>query len=409
MLKKKAPEKHGFDAKRLNRVDAFLKEQYLDSGKLPNAQILVSRDGEIVHFSSQGAAREGSNKPIDEGSIFRIASMTKPVTSVAFMMLVEDGKVAVDTPVHHVLPEFENIGVYNGGGAGVPFMTKPTSEPMRMLDLLRHTSGLTYGFQNRSNVDAAYRAGKIEDWHRGHDLDGFVGELGKLPLEFSPGEAWNYSVSTDVLGAVIQRVSGMPLDRYFEEKIFAPLQMHDTSFTVPADKADRLTDCYRWAGPTEGRVMYDRGEESAWVRQPSLLSGGGGLVSTALDYHRFCLMCANGGELDGTRLLGRKTLNLMTLNHLPGGSDLASLSQSMFSETQNAGTGFGLGFAVTQDVAKAMIPGSVGEYYWGGVFSTAFFIDPVENLHAVFMTQSSPSWVYPIRRELKTLIYSSLV
>jgi len=404
----KAPEKHGFDAARLNRIPAFLKERYLDSGKLPNAQILVSRDGEIVHFSSQGAAVEGSDKAIDEGSIFRIASMTKPITSVGFMMLVEEGKVAVDTPVHHVLPEFKGIGVYNGGGGGVPFLpVTPTAEPMRMLDLLRHTSGLTYGFQNRTNVDAAYREGKIDNWHGGHDLDGFVAALGKLPLEFSPGTAWNYSVSTDVLGAVIQRVSGMPLDEYFAEKIFKPLKMDDTGFVVPDSKVDRLTDCYTFVAG-KGRIMYDRASESAWRRQPKLLSGGGGLASTALDYHRFCLMCANGGELDGVRLLGRKTLDLMTMNHLPGKSDLSTLSRSLFSETQNAGTGFGLGFAVTEDVAKTMIPGSAGEYYWGGMFSTAFFIDPVERLHMVFMTQLSPSGLYPIRRELKTLIYSSL-
>jgi CubicO group peptidase (beta-lactamase class C family) len=404
----KAPEKHGFDAARLNRIPAFLKERYLDSGKLPNAQILISRDGEIVHFSSQGAAAEGSDKAIDEGSIFRIASMTKPITSVGFMMLVEDGKVAVDTPVHHILPEFKGIGVYNGGGGGVPFLpVSPTAEPMRMLDLLRHTSGLTYGFQNRTNVDAAYRAGKIDNWHGGHDLDGFVTALGKLPLEFSPGTAWNYSVSTDVLGAVIQRVSGMPLDQYFAEKIFKPLKMDDTGFVVSDGKIDRLTDCYTFV-EGKGRVMYDRASESAWRRQPKLLSGGGGLVSTALDYHRFCQMCANGGELDGIRLLGRKTLDLMTMNHLPGKSDLSTLSRSLFSETQNAGTGFGLGFAVTEDVARTMIPGSAGEYYWGGMFSTAFFIDPVERLHMVFMTQLSPSGLYPIRRELKTLIYSSL-
>jgi CubicO group peptidase (beta-lactamase class C family) len=404
----KAPEKHGFDAARLNRIPAFLKERYLDSGKLPNAQILISRDGEIVHFSSQGAAVEGSDKAIDEGSIFRIASMTKPITSVGFMMLVEDGKAAVDTPVHHILPEFKGIGVYNGGGSGVPFLpATPTAEPMRMLDLLRHTSGLTYGFQNRTNVDAAYRAGKIDNWHGGHDLDGFVAALGKLPLEFSPGNAWNYSVSTDVLGAVIQRVSGMPLDQYFAEKIFKPLKMDDTGFVVSDGKVDRLTDCYTFV-EGKGRVMYDRASESAWRRQPKLLSGGGGLVSTALDYHRFCQMCANGGELDGVRLLGRKTLDLMTMNHLPGKSDLSTLSRSLFSETQNAGTGFGLGFAVTEDVAKTMIPGSAGEYYWGGMFSTAFFIDPVERLHMVFMTQLSPSGLYPIRRELKTLIYSSL-
>ena len=409
----KSPEKDGFDAARLNHLDVFLKEKYLDTGKLPHAQVLISRDGEIVHFSSQGAAREGSAKAIDEGSLFRIASMSKPITSIGFMMLVEEGKVALDTPVRDVLPEFKDVGVYNGGGGAVPFMTKPAAEPMRMVDLLRHTSGLTYGFQNRSNIDAAYRAGKVcagppEDWHGGYDLDGFVRELGKLPLEFSPGEAWNYSVSTDVLGAVIQRVSGMTLDRYFAEKIFTPLRMNDTGFAVPAGKADRLTDCYGWAGPDKGRVMYDRAEESLWLGQPKLLSGGGGLVSTALDYHRFCLMCANGGELDGARLLGRKTLDLMTMNHLPGKSDLASLSRSMFSETQNAGVGFGLGFAVTEDNVKAMIPGTAGEYYWGGIFSTSFFIDPVEKLHVVFMTQLSPSSLYPIRRELKTLIYSAL-
>ncbi len=404
----KAPEKLGFDAARLDRIPAFLKERYLDSGKLPNAQILIARDGEIVHFSSQGAALEGSDKPVDEGSIYRIASMTKPITSVGFMMLVEDGKVAVDTPVHHVLPEFKGVGVYNGGGGGVPFLpATPTTEPMRMLDLLRHTSGLTYGFQNRSNVDAAYREGKIDNWHGGHDLDGFVGALGKLPLEFSPGTAWNYSVSTDVLGAVIERVSGMKLDQYFAEKIFKPLKMDDTGFVVPEGKVDRLTDCYTFVAG-KGRIMYDRASESAWRRQPKLLSGGGGLASTALDYHRFCQMCANGGELDGVRLLGRKTLDLMTMNHLPGKSDLSTLSRSLFSETQNAGTGFGLGFAVTEDVAKTMIPGSAGEYYWGGMFSTAFFIDPVERLHMVFMTQVSPSGLYPIRRELKTLIYSSL-
>ena len=396
----------GFDPDRLAAIDAFLKARYLDTGRLPNAQLLIARDGEIAHFSHQGAAREGGPN-IDERSLFRIASMTKPITSLAFMMLVEEGKVAVDTPVHHVLPEFKGVGVYDGGGGGVPFVTKATTEPMRMLDLLRHTAGLTYGFQNRSNIDAAHRESKLESWHGNHDLDGFVAALGKLPLEFSPGTAWNYSVATDVLGAVVQRVSGMPLDQFFATRIFDPLGMHDTFFAVPEDKTDRLTDCYTLV-EGKGRVMYDRGEASAWSRQPKLLSGGGGLVSTALDYHRFCRMCENGGTLDGARIVGRKTLDLMTMNHLPGGKDLSSLSRSLFSETQNAGTGFGLGFAVTQDVARTMMPGSKGEYYWGGMFSTAFFIDPVERLHMVFMTQLSPSGLYPIRRELKTMIYAAL-
>lgn len=402
-----SPEKHGFDSRRLAAIDTFLKERYLDSGEFPHTQLLVSRDGELVHFSSQGAAREGGGATIDESSLFRIASMTKPITSVAFMMLVEECKVALDTPVHHVLPEFKKLGVYAGGGAGVPFMTRPTEEPMRMVDLLRHTSGLTYGFQNRSNIDAAHRELKLENWHGNYDLDGFVAELGKLPLEFSPGTSWNYSVSTDVLGAVVQRVSGMSLPDFFEQRIFKPLGMNDTGFTVPANKLDRLVDCYTLV-PGKGRVMFDRAEESMWLKPFTLVSGGGGLVSTALDYQRFCQMCLNGGTLDGARILGRKTIDLMTQNHLPGGADLSSMSRSLFSETQNAGTGFGLGFAVTIDTARSMMPGSVGEYYWGGMFSTAFFIDPVERLTMVFMTQLSPSMIYPIRRELKTMIYSAL-
>ena len=397
----------GFDTQRLARIPAFVKEHYLDTGKLANAQVLVARHGEIAHFSSQGEAREGG-KPIDEGSLFRIASMTKPVTSIAFMMLLEEGLVALDTPVHRVLPEFKGLAVYNGGGAGVPFMTKPLDRPMLMVDLLRHTSGLTYGFQNRTNVDAAYRAGKLENWHGNLTLDEFVAELGKLPLEFSPGTAWNYSVSTDVLGAVVERLSGLSLPAFFATRIFAPLGMDDTFFTVPADKTDRLTDCYAMA-PGKGRQLFDRGEKSLWSQPPKLVSGGGGLVSTALDYHRFCRMLLNGGELEGTRIIGRKSIELMTLNHLTGGGDLASWSTSMFSEATNAGVGFGLGFAVNIDPAANLIPGSLGEYYWGGMYSTAFFVDPVEQVHMVFMTQLGPSSTYPIRRELKSLIYGALV
>lgn len=410
-MKVAKPEKHGFDGHRLRAIDAFVKERYLDPGLLPHAQLLIGRDDAVVHFSSQGAAREDGD-PIDENSLFRIASMTKPITSVAFMMLVEQAKVALDTPVHHVFPELKKVGVYAGGGAGVPFITRPTDEPMRMIDLLRHTAGFTYGFQNRSNIDAAHRERKLENWHGNHDLDGFVAALADLPLEFSPGTGWNYSVATDVLGAVVQRVSGMPLDDFLTQRIFQPLGMDDTFFTVPADKTDRLTDCYAFLPDKTGkggrRVMHDRGAESSWSRPFRLVSGGGGLVSTARDYHRFCRMCLDGGALDGARILGRKTIDLMTRNHLPGGADLSAMSRSLFSETQNAGTGFGLGFAVTIDPVRSMMPGSIGEYYWGGMFSTAFFIDPVERLTMVFMTQLSPSMLYPIRRELKTMIYAAL-
>jgi CubicO group peptidase (beta-lactamase class C family) len=400
------PASLGFDPDRLAFVPAFLSERYLDSGRLKGFQLQIGRGDEIAQFSSQGVATEAGDTMLGDDALFRIASMTKPVTSIAFMMLVEQGKVALDDPVHRVLPEFKNIGVYAGGGGQIPFTTTPTEAPMRMVDLLRHTSGLTYGFQNRSNVDLAYRERKLENWYNNHDLDSFVAELGQLPLEFSPGQAWNYSVSTDVLGAVIQRVSGQTLDAYFREHIFAPLGMNDTFFQVPEDKLDRLGDCWTWT--PKGPVLFDRGADSHYAKPPKLLSGGGGLASTTADYHRFCRMLLGNGSLGDVRIVGRKTLDLMTRNHLPGGKDLTEMSQALFSEAQNAGTGFGLGFAVTDDVAQTMIPGSQGEFYWGGMYSTAFFVDPVEEITMVFMTQLQPSNVYPVRRELKTLIYSAL-
>ena len=400
------PDEMGFDPERLARLDPFLEETYLRPGLLHGVQLLVAREGKVVHFSSRGEARE-SGEPVRDDSLFRIASMTKPVTSVAFMMLVEEGRVALDTPVHKVIPEWEKLRVYDGGGGGAPFRTRALERPMLMVDLLRHTSGLTYGFQHRTNVDAAYREGKLESWHGHHDLDGFVAALAGIPLEFSPGEAWNYSVSTDVLGLVVQRVSGRPFDAFLAERIFSPLGMIDTSFCVPADKLDRFGDAWAF-DPERGAEMYDRAEKSAWARAPRLVSGGGGLVSTSADYHLFCTMLLNGGTLGGARILGRKTIELMTANHLPGGADLTDLSRSLFSEATYAGQGFGLGFAVNLDPALAMLPGSRGEYYWGGMFSTAFFIDPVERVHMIFMTQLMPSTTYPVRRQLKTLIYSAL-
>lgn len=401
------PAALGFAPERLARIDAHLASRYLEPGLLPHAQLLVAREGRIAHFSHQGMARAEGGAPVGPDTLFRIASMTKPVTSAAFMMLVEEGRVALDTPVHRVLPELKRVGVYAGGGGGVPFVTTPTARPMLMVDLLRHTAGFTYGFQNRTNIDAAHRELKLEAWHGNLDLDGFVAELGKLPLEFSPGDAWNYSVATDVLGAVIQRIEDRPLDEVLGARILAPLGMDDTFFQVPDGKIDRLADCWTFR-PGEGRVLYDRGAASAWAHRPRLVSGGGGLVSTSLDYHRFCTMLLNGGRFEGTRILGRKTIELMTTNHLPGGGDLASMSRSMFSEATNAGIGFGLGFAVTQDVASTLVPGSVGDYYWGGLFSTAFFIDPVERLHMIFMTQLSPSNLYPVRREIRTMIHAAL-
>ncbi len=405
------PESLGMCSTRLKRIDRFLAERYIDSGRLPCAQLVVTRDGQQVHQSVLGKASLESGTPLREDSIVRVYSMTKPITSVAFMMLVEQGLVALDDPVHRFIPSWRNLGVYVAGGDGLPgtppgWQTRPTEAPMRIIDLLRHTSGLTYGFQSRTNVDAAYRANKIDPCAQSDGLDAFIETLAKVPLEFSPGAAWNYSVSTDVLGYLIGKISGLPFDEYLRRHVFEPLGMVDTAFHVGDDKAARLTECYV-NGP-DGKLvpLTSLGD---FRSPPPTPSGGGGLVSTAADYLRFCECLRRGGALGEARLISPKTLALMRANHLPGGKDLADLSVSLFTEAVYKGVGFGLGFAMTTDVAKTMVAGSPGEYWWGGAASTAFWIDPVEDLCVVFLTQFVPSTLYPIRRELRTMVNAAVL
>jgi len=404
------PESVGMSSERLARLDRFLAERYVDAGKLPCALLQVRREGQLVHQSVLGHADLAAGRALREDAIVRIYSMTKPITSVAFMMLVEEGKVALDDPVHRFIPSWRGQQVYVGGGGGLPgtprgWLTRPTDAPMRMIDLLRHTSGLTYGFQNRTNVDAAYRGRKIDPFEREDGLQGFVDALAEVPLEFSPGSAWNYSVSTDVLGYLVEKVSGQPFERFLQQRILGPLGMVDTAFHVDESKAPRFAQCYM--ASSEGKLV--KAQLGAFREPPSAPSGGGGLVSTAADYARFCECLRRGGELDGARLLGPKTLRLMRENHLPGGSDLADVSVSMFSEAVYRGVGFGLGFAMTTDVARTGIAGSRGEYWWGGAASTAFWIDPVEDLCVVFLTQFMPSTLYPIRRELRTMVNAAVI
>ena len=409
-----SPESVGMSKAALDRLEAHLKSRYIDAGRFPGTQLLVYRRGKVVHSAVQGFADLERRVPVRDDTIFRIYSMTKPITSVAFMMLFEEGRVALDEPVHKYIPEWKNLGVFVAG-TSPSFLARPTSRPMQIVDLLRHTSGLTYGIQQRSNVDAAYREKKIAE---AGTLQGMVEELAQIPLEFSPGEAWNYSVSADVLGYLIGKISGRPFEQFLKERIFDPLGMADTGFYVPSAKAARFAACYSADPP--GKLMFrpterkgtltllDDPTKSAYLSPPSFVSGGGGLVSTASDYLTFCRALINGGELGGTRLLGPKTLQLMTSNHLPGGVDLPALSRSMFSEATNSGIGFGLGFAVTMDPAKTLLPGSAGEYFWGGAAGTAFWVDPAEELIAIFMTQLMPSSAYPIRRELRTLVYAAI-
>ena len=397
----------GMSIARLRRIEEFIEERYIAPGRLPCAAVLVSRSGKTVYSSVLGKADVERDKRARENTIFRIYSMTKPLTSVLFMMLVEEGKVALDDPVHRLIPEWKDLGVYSSAVKGT-FRTKPVDRPMQVVDLLRHTSGLTYGFQERTKVDAAYRAQGIGTFGvKPSNLEETIGQLANLPLEFSPGERWNYSVSTDVLGYLIQKIEDKPFETVLKERLIDPLGMVDTDFFVPSTKAERLAACYQYT-PGKKPVLQDDPTRSPYLKPPTFVSGGGGLVSTTADYLKFCTMLLNGGELNGKRFLSPKTLALMTANHLPGGKDLTEMSVSLFSEATNAGIGFGLGFATVMDPAKALSPSTKGEYFWGGAASTAFWIDPREELIVIFMTQLLPSSAYPIRRELRTLVYSAM-
>lgn len=401
------PAALGFDPDRLARIAPFLSEAYVTPGKLPMVQLLIARDGKPVHHLNLGTMGEGRGS-LREDALFRIASMTKPITSIAFMQLVERCKVALEDPVTRVFPEFEGLSVYAGGGGSVPFAPGRKAAPMRFVDLMTHMSGFTYGLQNRNNLDAVYREHNFDFARSQMESDEFIAKLAALPLQSDPAVLWNYSVSTDVLGVAVERISGQRLGNYFAEHIFAPLGMVDTAFGVAPENAERLVDAYQYQ-PGRAAKLIEQGLTSRLLSDGRFDSGGGGLVGTLADYHRFCAMLVRGGELDGARIVAPKTLHLMTSNHLPGGADLTQLSQSLFSESQNAGIGFGLGFACVIDPAKTLIPTSKGEFYWGGFHSTAFFVDPIEGVTMVFMTQVSPSSSYPVRRQLRTLIYSALV
>jgi CubicO group peptidase (beta-lactamase class C family) len=406
-------EKQGMSCERLERIERFLNDNYVANGKLTGAVTQVWRRGALALNSVQGLADRERQVPIAEDSIFRIYSMTKPITSVAVMMLVEECKIALDDPVSKYIPAWEKLGVY-AGGFMESFQTRPPARPMLVVDLLRHTSGLTYGFHQNTNVDAAYRKLKLGDIGLDGTLDEMIEKLATLPLEFSPGEAWNYSVSTDVLGYIVGKVSGMPFEVFLKERIFDPLGMVDTAFHVPEEKVSRFCACYA-IGALGSKVVSEKGptlqddpRTSPYLKPPSFISGGGGRVSTAADYMRFARMLLQRGELDGVRLLGPKTLTLMTANHLPGGVDLPRLSRSMFSEASYDGVGFGLGFATTMTPASTLIPGSAGDFFWGGAASTFFWVDPSEDLIVLFLTQLLPSSAYPVRRQLRTMVYSAI-
>jgi len=401
------PEHVGLSSPRLARIGEHLK-RYVDAGKIAGTLTLIARRGQIAYLEPLGHLEIERRRPVTPESIWRIYSMTKPITSVGLMMLYEQGRFQLDDPVHRFIPAWQNQRVFVGGNYPV-FKTAPVERPMTIRDLLSHTSGLTYGFMERTNVDAAYRKLGVADQTRsGYTLQDMVDTLAELPLEFSPGTRWNYSVATDVVGHLIEVLSGQRLDVYLRERVLEPLGMRDTSFVLSDQQAARFAANYERQGDGSLKMIDDPDQSN--YRKRSFFSGGGGLLSTAPDYFRFTSMMQNMGELDGVRLLGRKTVELMTMNHLPGGQDLTDLAQAgMFTETAYAGVGFGLGFSVMQSPARAQILGSPGEFAWGGAASTAFWIDPVEDLIVIFMTQLMPSSSYPLRRELRVLTYAALL
>jgi len=401
----------GLDPARLERLDRHF-ARYVDDGLLPGWLITVSRRGRLAHVSCCGSRDIEAGLPVEPDTLWRIYSMTKPVTSVAAMMLYEEGAFELTDPVSAFIPSFAGARVYAGGPDLRP-VTVPATGPVRIWHLLTHTAGLTYGFHRVHPVDAMYRAAGFE-WASppGVDLAQACDIWAGLPLLFEPGSEWNYSAATDVLGRVIEVVSGQDLGEFLTARILRPLGMTDTSFSVGDADAERLAALYT-PGADRKAARLDALGKAARER-PAMLSGGGGLVSTGADYHRFTQLLLHrkespAGELEGTRLLSPRTVGYMTRNHLPGGLDLDAFGRPLYAEFPFRGIGFGLGFAVTIDPVPGKVVGSAGEFSWGGAASTAFWIDPQEELTVSFFTQLLPSSAHRIRPQLRQLVYQALI
>jgi CubicO group peptidase (beta-lactamase class C family) len=407
------PAEVGVDGARLQRLDRRL-ARWVDDGQLPGFLVTVARHGELVHVGRYGRRNVEDALPVEEDTRWRIYSMTKPVTSVAAMMLYEEGAFQLSDPISTWLPEFAEPRVYVAGSSMKP-VTVPATEPIRVWHLLTHMSGLTYGFHHAHPVDAMYRAAGHE-WSTppGADSAEVSRQWASMPLVFQPGSDWNYGVSTDVLGRLVEVVSGQPLDEFFQQRIFAPLGMTDTSFGLREDDdVESLARLYlatpgQPGGPSSG-MMFSEPFDAMAHSKPAFLSGGGGLVSTAADYLRFIELLRRGGAYDGGRLLGSRTIAHMVRNHLPGNQDLETFGRPLFAETPLRGVGFGLGFSMVIDPARYGVVASLGDYSWGGAASTAFYVDPVEDVTVSFYTQLLPSSTLPIRNYLRALVNQALV
>ena len=402
------PAKVGLDADRLERITRHF-DRYVDDGRLAGWLAVVARRGEVAYVGMGGHRDREAGLPMTADTVFRIYSMTKPITQVAIMRLWEEGRFELNDPIAPYLGCFEAPQVFVGGTAEHP-ETRPAIEPIRIWHLMTHMAGLTYGFQHEHTVDEIYRlAGYDFGSPGGADIAQACQDWAALPLLVDPGSSWTYSVATDVLGRLIEVLTGESLDVALRRLVLEPLGMEETSFSCPETAADRLAQLYI-PDFGHGLAAVPVAEMGAYaLRQPTMLSGGGGLVSTAADYRRFTAMLLGGGEADGVRLLSPRTLAYMTRNHLPGGADLLAMAEDSFSETGYAGVGFGLGFAVVQDAAPSRVPTTEGSFSWGGAASTAFWVDPAEEMEVSFFTQLLPSGTHPIRSQLSQLVYQSIL
>jgi len=399
-----SPEKAGLAEDRLGRITDHLNKNYVEAGKIVGCQVVVSRHGYPAYFQSLGRMDRERDKPMTDDTIFRIYSMSKPITSVALMMLYEQGYFQLNDPVHRVIPEWRDQQVYVSGEDN-SLQTKAPERAMTFRNVLSHSGGLTYG-NSAHPVDKIYRQEKVTR-EKGETLRSFTEKMARVPLRYEPGQRWLYSYSTDICGYLVEAISGQSFDQYLQENIFDPLDMKDTSFSVAAGKVDRFAANYQ-REPDKTLKLIDDPEKSAYLKTPTFFSGGGGLTGTSADYLNFCEMLRCGGEFNGTRLLGPRTIELMTKNHLIDGKDLTQLAIGGFSETANEGVGFGLGFAMTLGEVEIGGLGS-GDYYWGGAASTIFWVDPKEDLVVIFMTQLMPSNTFNFRGQLKNIIYSAII
>jgi len=396
-----APDQVGLETGPLAEIDTRM-QSYVNDGKLAGIVMLIAREGKVAHAGVYGQMDIENSKAMRRDALFRIYSMTKPITGAALMTLYDEGRFGLDDPVAKYLPGFDQVKVFAGKEGGA-IKQVDVKRPVTIRDLMCHTAGLAYGLFPASPVDEMYKEAQLLD--RTRNLDSMLERLVKLPLAAQPGEKWMYSIAVDVQGKLIEVLSGKPLDLFFAERIFQPLAMKDTSFFVPADKLDRLTVNY---GMKDGRLSpVDGSATSQFATAPALLSGGGGLVSTADDYLRFAQMMLNRGELDGKRILKPETVDLMTRNHLA-----KELVPIRIGPLALPNTGFGLDFAVRVQVGAGEPQGSLGEYWWGGAASTQFFVAPHENLICVGMTQfmpATPIYFQDARKKLYTAVQEPAV